>query len=182
MKNMWIDEACSISRPSPSLSGGVRSRPTIRSLIDRATRMSFARTVLRVWLRTVARAARRTDLSDPDAAYHRHHRRPKDNDEDGREDAPDHREQHLDRRLRRGLLGALTSLDAKLLRLDLEHLRDWNAELLGLDDGADEVAHRARVGARRHVSQGLTPDAAHPDLRKRLPELVDERALHLLCH
>ena len=52
---------------------------------------------------------------------------------------PDHREEHLDRGLGRGLLGALAALDAQLLRLDLEHLGDRHAELLGLDDGADEV-------------------------------------------
>src|SRR4051812_24623922 len=61
-------------------------------------------------------------------------RGPEDDDEQRREDATDEREQHLDRRLRRLLLRALPSLDAKLLRLDLEDLRDRHAELLGLDD------------------------------------------------
>ena len=81
----------------------------------------------------------------------------------------------------RGLfLGALAALDPELLRLDLEHLRDRHAELLGLDDRADEVGERLDLGARDDVAQRLAPRLADADLGERPPELVDEWALHLL--
>ena len=117
----------------------------------------------------------------PDAAAHdRDDRRPEDDDEDRREDAADHREEHLHRGLGRGLLGALAALDPELVRLDLQDLGDRHAELLGLDDGADEVAHRLGVRAGRDVAQRVATGATHADLGQRLAELVDERPFHLL--
>ncbi len=93
---------------------------------------------------------------------------------------PDEREQHLDRRLGRHLLGALAALDAELLGLDLEHLGDRDAELLGLDDRADEVGQRHDFRARDDVTQRIAPRLADPDLRQRPSELVRQRALELL--
>src|SRR5438445_5515530 len=61
-------------------------------------------------------------------------RRPEEHDEQRREDAADHREEHLQRRLLTLLLGTLTALSADLLRLDAEHVGDADAELLRLDD------------------------------------------------
>src|SRR4029079_7178982 len=67
-----------------------------------------------------------------------------------------------------------------LFRRDLEHLRDRHAELLGLDDRADEVGERLDLGARDDVPQRLASRLADPHLGKRSPELVDEWALQLL--
>jgi hypothetical protein len=103
-----------------------------------------------------------------------------DDDEQRREDAADEREQHLDRRLGGLLLGALATLDPELLGLDLEHLRDRDAELLRLDDRADEVGERLDLGPRDDVAQRVAPRLADPDLREGTPELVDQGALHLL--
>ncbi len=61
-------------------------------------------------------------------------------------------------------------------------LRDRHAKLLGLDDGADEVGDRLRIGSLGHVAEGIAPGSSHADLGQRLPELVDERPLHLLDH
>ena len=106
--------------------------------------------------------------------------RPEDDDEQRREDAPDEREQHLDRGLGGLLLGALAALDAELLRLDLEDLADRDTELLGLDDGADEVGEGRDLGARDDVPQRLAPGLADANLGQRPPELVGQRALELL--
>jgi hypothetical protein len=53
MKNMWIDGAFSIQSPSPACKAGVRSSPTVRSRIERATRILSPTTVPRVAFRTV---------------------------------------------------------------------------------------------------------------------------------
>ena len=78
------------------------------------------------------------------------------------------------------LLGALAALDAELLRLDLEHLRDRHTELLGLDDRADEVRQRRDLGPRDDVAQRLAARLADADLGQRPAELVGQRALELL--
>ena len=109
-------------------------------------------------------------------------RRSEDDDEQRREDASDEREQHLDRCLGGHLLRALASLDAELLRLDLEHLADRDAQLLGLDDRADEVGQRRHLGPRHDVAQGVAARLAHPDLREGPPELVRQGAVELLDH
>ena len=148
---------------------------------SRATRRE--RTERRVRSSSTSRMAGRTAGSIVRCrrpAHDGHDGRPQDDDEDRGEDAADHREEHLDRCLGRRLLGALAALDAQLLRLDLQHLGDRHAELLGLDDGADEVAHRLGVRPGYHVAQRLASRATHADLGERLPELVDQRALHLL--
>src|ERR1700690_1683306 len=94
-----------------------------------------------------AAAAERLDYLDD--------RRAQDDDEQGREDAADEREQHLDRGLGGLLFGSRASLDAELLGLDLQNLGDRNAELLGLDDRADEVRQRLDVGSGNHVAEGV---------------------------
>ena len=105
---------------------------------------------------------------------------PEDDDEHRREDAADEREEHLDRRLGCHLLRALAALDAQLLGLDLEDARDRDAELLGLDDRADEARERGHLHARDHLAQGVAPGLADADLRERAPELVGERPVRLL--
>ena len=105
---------------------------------------------------------------------------PEDDDEQRREDAPDEREQHLDRRLGRHLLGALAALDAQLLGLDLEHLGDRHAELLGLDDRPDEVREGRDLGARDDVPQRVAARLADADLGERPAELLGEGPLELL--
>ena len=112
--------------------------------------------------------------------HDRDDRRPEDDDEQRGEDAPDEREQHLDRRPGGLGLGPLTALDPELLGLDLEHLRDRHAELLGLDDRADEVGQRPDLGPGHDVAQRLTARLADADLGQRPAELLGERALELL--
>src|SRR3990170_3213191 len=149
-----------------------------RAQRDAATSTRSARTMPRVTLRAtigdapLRRVSEVADDQDQGGA--------KDHDEQGREDAPDEREEHLDRRLRGGLLRALPAFDPELFGLDLEHLRDRDAELLGLDDRADEVGERLDLGARHDVPERLAPDLADPYLGERPTELVHERALHLL--
>src|SRR6266550_8285608 len=106
--------------------------------------------------------------------------RPKDDDEQRREDAPDERKEHLDRGLGGLLLGALTALDAELLRLDLEDLRDRHTELLGLDDRADEVGQRGDLGTGDDVTQRVAASLADPDLGERPAELLGQRTVELL--
>jgi hypothetical protein len=133
--------------------------------------------------RTVPRVLRRPcGAAWPEVPDDQDDRRAQDDDEQRREDAPDQREQHLDRRLGRHLLGALPALDPQLLGLDLEHLADRHAELLGLDDRPDEVGERRDLGPRDDVPQRVAPRLADADLRQRPPELVGERPLQLLDH
>src|SRR5436309_14585321 len=126
------------------------------------------------------RRSRPSPGSDGQVLHDQDQGRAKDDHEQRREDAPDEREQHLDRRLCGLLLGALPALDAELLRLDLEHLRDRDAELLGLDDRADEVREGLDLGPRDDVAQRLAPDLADPHFGEGAAELVDQGALHLL--
>src|ERR1700675_2964139 len=107
-------------------------------------------------------------------------RGPKDDDEQRREDAPDEREEHLDRRFRRHLLRSLAALDPELLRLDLEDLADRDAELLGLDDRADEVGQRRDLGPRDDVAERLAAGLPNADFGKRPAELLGQWALELL--
>src|SRR4051794_12551584 len=156
-------------------------RPMNRAANDRACSTSRARTVPRVSLVAPRRSAVTScGSSDRQVLHDQNKGRPEDDHEQRREDAPDEREQHLDRRLGSLFLGALPALDAELLRLDLEHLRDRNTELLGLDDRADEVRERLDFGPWDDVAERLATRLAHAHLGQRAPELVDERALHLL--
>src|SRR5881392_1904526 len=68
---------------------------------------------------------------DDDGGSHEH-------DEQGREDAADHREEHLQRRLRSLLLRSLPAAAAHLFRLNAEDFRDTDAELFRLDQRLDE--------------------------------------------
>src|SRR5205823_7560503 len=143
-----------------------------------------ARTESRVWSSSTSRIAGRRAGSISNAAEAASHdcddRRSQDHDEDRREDATHHGKQHLHRRLGCGLFRPLATLDAELVRLDLQHLGDRDAQLLGLNDGANEVADRLRIGALGDVAQSIAPRAAHSNLGEGLAELRDERSLHLL--
>src|SRR5205814_4140340 len=99
-------------------------------------------------------------ISNADARHDRDDCWSENHDEDRWEDAPDHGEEHLHRRLGCSLLGPLTALDAKLVRLDLQHLGDRHAELLCLHDGANEVVdwmESARLATSRSASRRLRP-------------------------
>src|SRR5680860_554213 len=73
MKNMWIDGARSIHRPSPAVSSGVRSSPTVRSTLEEATRTRSPTVVPRVTFSTrTRRACSFTATSWPSRADPRH--------------------------------------------------------------------------------------------------------------
>src|SRR5450759_105167 len=60
-------------------------------------------------------------------------------DPERRKDAADHRKHHLQRCLGGLFLSALAALAPHLVSLNAQDLADAGAELLGLDDGLDEV-------------------------------------------
>src|SRR3954471_14549074 len=170
MKNMWMPFVAGIQSPWPGSSSGRPMRPMNRAQNEPAISTSVARVVPLVVLRA-ATGTRRGSSRDPAKGFRllgadvratqvdddQDDRGPEDDDEQRGEDAPDQREQHLDRGLGGHLLGALASLDPELLRLDLEDLRDRDAELLGLDDRADEVRQRLDLGPRDDVAERLAP-------------------------
>src|SRR5437899_11011709 len=83
---------------------------------------------------------------DDDGGTHEH-------DEQGREDAADHREEHFQRRLSGLLLRPLPAAAAHLFRLNAEDLRDTDAELFRLDQGLDEGVQLFDARAAAHVIQ-----------------------------
>src|SRR5205823_14735647 len=147
-----------IMTPTTTRAGHERSRPARAAWPDAAVRTSKpsrvrrrARTEIRVWSSSTSRIAGRRAGSISNAAEAASHdcydRRSQDHDEDRREDATHHGKEHLDRRLGCGLFRPLAPLDAELVRLDLQHLGDRDAKLLGLDNGANKVVDRLRIGA-----------------------------------
>src|SRR5439155_18039940 len=105
--------------------------------------------------------------------------RPHQDDEQGREDAADHGEEHFQRGLRGLLLGTLTATAPHLFRLDAEHLGDADAELLGLDQRLDEGVQLLDAGAAAHVIERLQSRPTEADLVEHLRELVREGVLEL---
>src|SRR5205814_4894237 len=109
MKNMWIPfPGIHIAFPGASVDRPIR--PMNRAQNERAWSTSCARTVRRVSL--IAPGPRPGAVissagSDGQVLHDQDQGRPQDDHEQRREDAPDEREQHLDRRLRGLLLGAL---------------------------------------------------------------------------
>ena len=99
-------------------------------------------------------------------------------DEQRREDAEHHRDQHLDRRLLRPLLGQLTALDAHLVGLGAQHAADRHAERVGLEDGEHERADLGDVGPGLQGSHGVGPRRAGSHLAEHAAELVGQRARH----
>src|SRR5438105_4339035 len=159
---IWPEAAVRTSKPSR-----VRRRARTESSVGSSSTSS-----------TAGRSA--GSMSNADALQDRNDGRSENHDEDRGKDAADHGEEHLDRGLGGCFLGTLAPLDAQLVRLDLEHFGDRNAELLGLDDGTDEVVDGLRVGALGHVTQCLSPRPTHADLGERLAEFLDQRPVHLL--
>src|SRR5206468_8257257 len=92
-------------------------------------------------------------------------------DEESREDAADHREEHLERRLLALLLGALPAAAADLLGLDAQHVGDADAQLLRLDDRLEEVVQLGDAVAAAHVVERLEAGPAQTDLVEHLREL-----------
>ena len=86
------------------------------------------------------------------------------------------------------LIGALAAISSARWRRSMRSCSDWtwrtlrdrHAELLGLDDRADEVRQRDDLGAGDDVAERVAARLADPDLGERPAELVDERALELL--
>ena len=86
------------------------------------------------------------------------------------------------------LMGALAAISSARWRRSMRSCSDWiwstllidDAELLGLDDRADEVGQRGHVGAADHVAERVPAGLADADLGERAAELVGERALRLL--
>src|SRR5947199_100769 len=76
--------------------------------------------------------------------------------------------------------GALAALAPHLVRLDAEDLADAGAELLGLDDGLDEVVQVIDPAGAAHLVHGLEPRPAEADLAQDLRELVRQGVLVLV--
>ena len=104
--------------------------------------------------------------------------RPEDDDEQRREDAEHHRDQHLHRRLLGLLLGQLAALDAHLVGLGPQHPADRHAEGVGLEDGEHERPELGDVGAGVEGAHGVGPAGAGPHLAEHAGELVGERPGH----
>src|SRR6202049_3090784 len=83
------------------------------------------------------------------------HRRAEEHDEQGWEDASDHREEHLQRGLLPQFLGALPALATDLLGLDAQDVGDTHAELLRLNDRLDEVAQLLDLAALADIVERL---------------------------
>src|SRR2546422_6987719 len=96
---------------------------------------------------------------------------PHQDDEQGREDAADHREEHFQRGLRGLLLRPLPAAAPHLFRLDAEHFRDTDTELFRLDQRLDEGVELLDAGAASHVIERLQARPAEPDLVEHLREL-----------
>src|SRR3979411_1177676 len=95
-------------------------------------------------------------------------RRSEQDDPQRREDAADHRQHHLQRRLGRLFLGALAALAPHLVGLDAEDFSDAGAELLRLDDGLDEVVQVLYPAAPAHLVHRLEARTAEAYLTKHL--------------
>src|SRR5579864_621073 len=85
-----------------------------------------------------------------------------------REDAADHGQHHLQRRLGTSLLRALAALAPHLVGLDPQDLADSGAELLGLDDRLDKVVQVVDAAVASHLIQRLKTRAAEAHLAQRL--------------
>ena len=79
-------------------------------------------------------------------------------------------------------LGALAAQHAHLIGLDGEHLRDADAELLGLDQRGDELGQVGDIGAVHHVLQRLAARPADPHLGHHARQLGAQRVVRLLDH
>src|SRR5207247_4058371 len=107
-------------------------------------------------------------------------RRPEDHQEHGREDEEHGREEHLDRRLHRLFLRGGLALVSAVGRLHAQDAAEGDAELVGLDDRADERGQLRRAGTRRELLERVLARLADPDLAQRQGELVGERPGHIL--
>src|SRR3981081_3230108 len=149
MNSIVMVEVLVIRRASPSASALWSRSPTPRLRNVSAVRQLVARVVPRVRLRS------RAALEATAAAQRREGCRRKDDDEQGREDAADGRQDDEDRGARGLLLRALTALHAHLLGLDPQDLRHRHTELIGLDDRGDEAAKLFLLDAVIDAAKGL---------------------------
>src|SRR5438876_7141569 len=84
-------------------------------------------------------------------------RRPEDHEEHRGEDERDRREEHLDRRLHRTLLGRGLTAQTRVSRLYAKDPAQRDAELIGLDDRPGEVADLRRGRPLRELLQRVVP-------------------------
>ena len=103
-----------------------------------------------------------------------------DDQEHRREDEDHGREEHLDRRLHRLLLGGGLAAQARVGGLHAQDPAERDAELVGLDHRAHEGGDLRRRHALGQLLQRVVARLADADLAERERELVDERALHVL--
>src|SRR6266566_5435944 len=123
-----------------------------------------------------------TDLSAPQDLERHDRRRPEQDHPQRREDASEHRDEHLQRSLRAALLCAQQTFVAYLVGLDPQDPAHARPELLRLNDRLDEVVQLLDAGALAHVVERLQPGPSEPDLLHDPAELAGERVLVLLHH
>src|SRR5215210_3039923 len=131
--------------------------------------------------KTPVTSQRLTGLAATEGFEELENRRPEQDDEHGREDQEDEREEDLDRSLLGSLLGGGAAPLAHLHREHSHDLADRDAERLALDDRAHERAHRRRLRADEHVLQRLGRGKAHVLLLERQPHLLAHRTLQALA-
>src|ERR1700674_3158495 len=110
------------------------------------------------------------------------HRRAQEHDEQGWEDASDHREEHLQRGLLPQFLGALPALAADLLGLDAQDVGDTHAELLRLNYRLDEVAQLLDLAALADIVERLEAGPPEANLVEHDGQLSREFVVVLVDH
>ena len=171
MNPVWIDHAGRSSSPCPGSSRPRPRRPRIRRPVVSAT-WTDSLMILPSSRRSV-RTPRR--LRATELVRDRDDRGEQDHDEHRGEDEEDEREQHLDRRLLRHLLGRGLAALPHLVGHRSHDVTHRDAERLALDDRAGEERDASCVGALLQVHERLVDGQAHVLLLQRQPQLLPER-------
>src|SRR6202162_5030598 len=184
----WLARSSSSScaRPSPACSAPRSARtPSSRRCTGRCRRCARGGaspiSVSSSACSASCRKARRSGLGAELVGDLDHGRTEEQDDERG-EDAPDHREQHLEWGLLALLLGALPALATDLLGLDAQHVGDSDAELLRLNDRLDEVAQLLDLAPPSDIVERLETRTAEADLVEHDRELSGEFVVVLVNH
>src|SRR5258708_24920385 len=114
-------------------------------------------------------------LSGRFAENEREHDRSEKNQEDGRENAADQRQEHLDGGLVGQFLRSLAALETKLGRLNSEHLPKAGTHSICEDERGDEGGERRQVHALDQSFQRLLARLAKLQLLEHEAEFVLER-------
>src|SRR5439155_225191 len=123
-----------------------------------------------------------TELPAPQDLERHDRGRPKQDHPQRREDASEHRDEHLQRSLRAALLCAQQTFVAYLVGLDPQDPAHARPQLLRLNDRLDEVVQLLDTGALAHVVERLQPGPSEPDLLHDPAELAGKRVLVFLHH